>query len=90
MRAKRKTPVSQQNEGAQMSSELESDRAMVLNLELREPMVLPVISMRLRTRRQVPSLQTRSEDHFAGHSDLYVRCLSAVLVFVTLGFANVI
>ncbi len=49
MRAKRKTPVSQQNEGAQMSSELESDRAMVLNLELREPMVLPVISMRLRT-----------------------------------------
>ena len=50
MRAKRKTSESQQNEGAQMSSELESDRAtMVLNLELREPMVLPVISMRLRT-----------------------------------------
>ena len=49
MRAKRKTSESQQNEGAQMSSELGSDRAMVLNLELREPMVLPVISMRLRT-----------------------------------------
>ena len=45
MRAERKTPESQQNEGAHMSSELESDRAMVLNLELREPMVLPVISM---------------------------------------------
>ena len=50
MGAKRKTSdsESQQNEGAQMSSELESDRAMVLNLEFKllvleaAPVVMPV------------------------------------------------
>ncbi len=42
MSAKRKTSESQQNEGAQTSSELESDRAMVLNLELLGPVVMPV------------------------------------------------
>jgi hypothetical protein len=54
-----------QKAGAQMSSELESDRAMVVNLKLLEPMVL--VPMRPRPSRQVR--QTRSEDHVSGHSD---------------------
>jgi hypothetical protein len=69
MRAKRKkkTFESKQNEDAQMSSELESDRAMVLNLE----------SFGVggagydETETEPPSSTsfTRSEDHVSGHSD---------------------
>ena len=39
-RGEKKTLESQQNEGAQMSNELESDGAMVVNLELLGSMVL--------------------------------------------------
>jgi hypothetical protein len=43
MSAKRKKPFeSQQNEGAQMSNELESDRTMVANLEILEPTRMPL------------------------------------------------
>jgi homoaconitase/3-isopropylmalate dehydratase large subunit len=55
------------SEGAQMSSDsdLESDGAMVVNLEQLEPMVLA--PMKPRPSRQVR--QTRSEGHVSGHSD---------------------
>jgi hypothetical protein len=54
---------SEQNEGAQLSNELESARAiisaMVANFKVLEPMVL--VTMRPRPSRQIR--QTRSEDH---------------------------
>ena len=62
---RKKTFESQQNEGAEMSNELESARAMVVNLELLEPMVL--VTMRPRPSRQVR--RTCSEDHVSGHLD---------------------
>ncbi len=57
------------SEGAQMSSDsellVESDGAMVVNLEQLEPTVLA--PMKPRPSRQVR--QTRSEGHVSGHSD---------------------
>ncbi len=61
------------NEGAQMSSELESARATVVNLELLEPMVLVQWPLLLCDRDRVAKLdelaQSRSEDHASGHLD---------------------
>ena len=54
---------SQQNEGAQTSYELESDRAMVMNLERFG--ADGVGYYETETERQVR--QTRSEDHVSGH-----------------------
>ena len=58
-----------------MSNELESARAMVVNLELLEPimMVFKLVTMRPRPSPQVR--RTRSEDHVSGH--LIVRFLLA-------------
>jgi hypothetical protein len=75
MRAKRKRTFkfeSSQNECAQMSNGLESARAMVVNLELFEPMVL--VTLRPRPSRQVRRRQTRSEDHVSGHLEILHPC----------------
>ena len=74
-----------------MSNELESDGAMVMNLES-----FGVDGAGYAETETEPPSSTnpaRSEDHvsLAGHEfRLYVSCLSAVFVFVTSVFADMI
>jgi hypothetical protein len=58
-----------------MSSELESDRAMVLNLELREPMVLPLISMRPQATMHLYRSTRRQKDSPLSRDFLRVMCI---------------
>jgi hypothetical protein len=62
----KKTFESQQNEGAQMSNELEGDVAMVMNLES-----FGVDGAGYDETETEPPSSTnpRSEDHASGHSD---------------------
>ncbi len=70
-----------------MSNELESDRAIVMNLESFGVDGVGYDDSETETEPPI-------EDHVSGHSDssskLYASCLSAVFVFVTLVFADMI
>ena len=70
-----------------MSNELESDSAMVMNLES-----FGVDGAGYdETETEPPSSTNRSEDHVSGHSDCtFPASVSAVFVFVTLVFADMI
>jgi hypothetical protein len=76
-----------------MSSELEGARAMVVNLELLEPMVLvamPVSPRPTVSEAESPSSTWTNPQRRSCFRSLrlYVYCLSVVFVFVTLGFAD--
>jgi hypothetical protein len=76
-----------------MSNELESDRAMVVNLELLEPMLFKLVTtVRHRVAKfDEPAVKITVACFRKFRSlRLYVSFLSAVFVFVTLVFADMI